>query len=107
MVKILAEIHFVDALVAEQSTGKKVMSQADSVAVYGPIFAKYNASFSQLHSSLMPYVGNKEKMAVLYEKVVKILEKNEKKYAEQLAVYQKEQERLLNLEIDAQHHYCR
>jgi hypothetical protein len=40
---------------------------------------------------MMPYTSNKEKMAKLYEKVIKVLEKNEANYAIQADAPQKEQ----------------
>ena len=90
LVKILAEMHFADALLAEQS-GAATSQRRDSTAIYAPIFAKYNVSPSQLYPSMMPYINNKEKMAILYDKVIRTLEKNEARYAQQLPAPQKEQ----------------
>ncbi|GHT11354.1 hypothetical protein FACS1894156_0810 [Bacteroidia bacterium] len=92
LVNILAEMHFVDALYAEQSVEKKrLSSQQDSMAFYGPIFEKYDASFLQLQPSMARYANNKENATKLYEKVVQILEKKEQLYALELEKYKEQQ----------------
>jgi hypothetical protein len=80
LVKILAQMHYIDALITEHN-GAIPMTRNDSAAIYAPIFAKYNASMQQLYPSMQQYMSNKDKMAALYDKVIKILETQDKKYA--------------------------
>lgn len=80
-----------DALCTENGV-PMLQKHGDSTAIYASILTKYNTTMPQLYLSLLPYTANKDKMAALYEKVVRNLEMNDKHYAEELGGIQNDKE---------------
>jgi len=84
LVKILAEMHTVDAAL-EQGEVRLSARQLDSTAVYTAILDKYGYTVTQLYNSMTAHSRSKEDAEKLYGKVCKRLEKQQKRYAAELA----------------------
>lgn len=86
MVLLLADMHMMDAATAEESfmTRPNRLRYVDSVGMYAPLFKKYDCSYEQFLNTLNPYLYNKDRANDLYGKVVKSLEKKEKRYEKEM-----------------------
>ncbi|MDR2938572.1 MAG: DUF4296 domain-containing protein [Prevotellaceae bacterium] len=80
LVKILTEMHLVDAALEE--SGRSF--QRDSTAVYSAIFEKYGYATEQFLSSISEYSHSKKTSDKLYDKVNKNLSKLKAEYEKEL-----------------------
>ncbi|MDR0418726.1 MAG: DUF4296 domain-containing protein [Prevotellaceae bacterium] len=86
LVLLLADMHMVDAATAEESfmTRPNRLKYVDSVGMYAPLFKKHDCSYEQFLNTLNPYLYSKDRANNLYGKVVKNLEKKEKRYEKEM-----------------------
>jgi hypothetical protein len=83
LINIMIDMHIADGLKSRSVNMPSEFSvQRDSVALYGPIFAKYGYDIDDFNKSVDYYAGNPHEMKEMYDVILKRLRVMRDEYAE-------------------------
>lgn len=93
LVKILAEMHLVDAALEQSGGFQGSGKMRDSTTVYTAILDEHGYTVAQLYGSMSKYSSTKDAADKLYDKVCRQLSKLQKQYAKEVEKLHDEQNR--------------